>query len=404
MPDQHRYLRSALVAVGLLALSACSDAVAPELTDPRLFVTASVGGQHTCAITVDGTLLCWGYNNFGQLGDGTTTDRKVPTPVADSASFSVVSAGSDHTCALTPEGVAYCWGRNGSGQLGIGSDEGLEIHPTPVNTEARFTSISAGTSHTCAIDTEGKAHCWGMNEFGALGVQGVGDCYYPCTRSPVEVDGGLRFTSVSVGSNHTCAVAVDGSIHCWGDNEFGQLGVSTSELCEREHHDPHLCSTTPVSVSGGTSWKDVSVGRWHTCALATNGRAHCWGHRLTGVLGDGIEPDDSDEFRTEPAPVVGGLIFTGMSSGSHRTCAISTQGPTYCWGEGHLGDGTGEDSSVPVPVATKARFHVVAVGFTHACGVSIGGVMYCWGENWHGQLGDGSHAQGWATPVVVRGW
>jgi alpha-tubulin suppressor-like RCC1 family protein len=134
--------------VALLGLSACSDAVAPELTDSRLFVTASAGGEHTCGITVDGRLLCWGRNYWAQLGDGTTSDRRIPTPVAASTSFSAVSAGGAHTCALTPEGVAYCWGENGLGQLGIGSDEHEKAHPTLVDTEARFTSISAGRNHT----------------------------------------------------------------------------------------------------------------------------------------------------------------------------------------------------------------------------------------------------------------
>lgn len=228
-------------------------------------------------------------------------------------------------------------------------------------------------------------------------------CYYPCAISPVQVDGGLRFTSISAGSDHTCGVGSDGSIHCWGDNEYGQLGVSTSELCGSEY-DPVPCSTSPVSVPGGTSWKEVSAGSDHTCALARNGRAHCWGLQSLGRLGDGIVPDDYDWFRTGPAPVVGDLTFTGVSTGSARTCAVSTQGPTYCWGDGDLGDGTGERSTVPVQVATSALFNMVAMGASHSCAVSREGVMYCWGANRYGQLGDGFHALAWATPVVVRGW
>ena len=189
-----------------------------------------------------------------------------------------------------------------------------------------------------AVDTEGKAYCWGGSEVGALGAQVAGDCWAPCTLSPVEVDGGLRLERVSAGSSHTCGVGGDGRIHCWGDNQYGQLGTSTSELCEVEYSDdPVPCSTTPVPVPGGASWKDVSVGTYHTCALATNGRAHCWGLQALGVLGDGIEPEDYDQFRTEPAPVVGDLTFTTMSASSYRNCAVTAQGPTYCWGGGFLG-------------------------------------------------------------------
>jgi alpha-tubulin suppressor-like RCC1 family protein len=290
--------------------------------------------------------------------------------------------------------------------LGVGTDEQWVPQPEVVDTEARFTSISAGDHHTCAIDTEGKAYCWGRDSWGAIGAQAAYDCYdddSPCYLSPVEVSGGLRFEKISAGSGHTCAVTEEGSIHCWGDNRYGQLGLDTGEFCERDHGDPTPCSTAPVPVTGSTLWTDVSAGAHHTCGIATSGRVHCWGESWQGVLGDGS--DGRDDLRFEPAPVAGDVTFAGLSVGGSRTCAVSADGPTYCWGGGYLGNGSGEMSTVPVPVATSARFHTVTVGGWHSCGVGLEGIMYCWGDGRYGQLGIGSsNALGWGTPVVVGGW
>jgi alpha-tubulin suppressor-like RCC1 family protein len=386
----------------LLALSGCNDDVTgPELTDPRLFLTASAGNGHTCALTLDGRTLCWGRNTYGQLGDGTTDDRNIPTPAPSSPVFEVLSAGGSHTCGLTPEGTAYCWGANHGGQLGIGSEEDLKAQPTLVNTDARFVLISAGSRHTCAVDKQGKVLCWGQNPYGGIGGPQEDDCGWSlCARSPVEVRGGLRFKSVSVGTYHTCGITRAGKIQCWGMNKYGQLGASTTELCEDSWGDPYPCSATPVPLSSSLAWKEVSADAFHTCALSEAGAVYCWGSNSFGRLGDGSDPGG---IRAEPAAVAGEMTFAGVSAGM-SSCGITPQGKAYCWGQGGLGDGTWEASSVPIPVAAPLLFTAVTAGGTHTCGLSREGILYCWGRNRDGQLGDGSYSLGWPIPVAVKGW
>lgn len=396
---------SVLLAVGfLLCLSGCSDdPTAPELTDPRLFLTASAGDHHTCGITVDGTLLCWGFNLFGQVGDGTNLNRQIPTQIGGTLRFNTVSAGGSHTCALTQDGTAYCWGTNTSGQLGLGSVEDDRTVPTSVNTELRFTAIAAGQSHSCAIDTEGYAYCWGNGMLGEVGGELTDDCGYSCAPSPVKVETDLRFKQLSSGRQHTCGVARNGGLYCWGSNEYGRLGAATTELCENYGVDFKPCSPIPIPISAGGSWTEVSAGGTHTCGITGNGTGHCWGLGISGLLGDGTDLGVSG-YRTDAQMVASESKFANVSAGRNHTCAASRGSQILCWGTGDLGDGSGQDSPIPVPVASTVRFTMAAVGTKHSCGVSSEGIMYCWGSNQYGQLGDGSNSFGWPTPVAVRGW
>lgn len=388
----------------LVPLTGCGDnPTGPELTDPRLFVAATAGGYHTCAITLEGRLLCWGMNQLGQLGDGTDQSRGVPTPVSSSSTFGQVAGGNLFTCALTSDGAASCWGTNDSGQLGVGTAGDERSQPTLVDTQLRFTSLAAGTTHACGLSEDGKAFCWGSDRYGQIGAEVADDCSGPCSRQPLEVETDLRFEKLTAGVLHTCGIARNGGLYCWGSNELGQLGVGTSELCDPGYDELVPCSTTPVRVSGGVSWESVTAGLYHNCALARSGTVHCWGRSEGGMLGDGLPPENPG-FRTEPRPVTGGLKFKEVTAGAYHSCGVTTQGSAYCWGSGELGDGTGNSSPSPVPVTTSVLFSEITAGTDHTCGLALEGVLYCWGENRYGQLGDSSGAFGWPTPVAVKGW
>ena len=212
--------------------------VAGEVT----FASVSVGLFHICGVTPEGAAYCWGSNDGGALGDGTTTGRLTPVPVAGGIRFASVTAGQDfgsesgqdsydaHTCGVTPEGVAYCWGFNGYGQLGDGTTTG-RLTPVPVAGGIRFASVTAGQdfgsesgqdsydAHTCGVTPEGVAYCWGFNGYGQLG-----DGTTTGRLTPVPVAGGATFASVSAGRGHTCGVTTEGVAYCWGWNGFGQLG------------------------------------------------------------------------------------------------------------------------------------------------------------------------------------
>jgi len=300
----------------------------------------AAGGAHTCALTPSGGVKCWGYDYYGQLGDGgSNTDQPTPVDVSGLPSgVASITAGIHHTCAVTTSGAAKCWGRDNLGQLGDGGTN--TNRPTPVDVSgltSGVASISAGAYHTCAVTTSGAAKCWGYDEYGQLGDGGTNTD----KTTPVDVSGLTSgVASISAGSNHTCAVTTAGAAKCWGLGNGGRLGNGTNT------NQP-----TPVDVSGLTSGvASISAGGSHTCAVTTSGAAKCWGSDGNGQLGDGGTNTD----KTTPVDVSG--LTSGVASisaGNNHTCAVTTSGAEKCWGfgnSGRLGNGGTASSSTPVDV------------------------------------------------------
>ena len=181
------------------------------------FQSLSAGSNHTCGITLDRTTLCWGLNNYGQLGDGTQLNRLAPTLVLGGVAFQSVGTGEVFSCGLSTAGKAYCWG----------AVEGVGVSPQPhaFDTAPVFTSMSVGSFHVCALTSTGAAYCWGNNQFGQLG-----DSTVTSRTNPTRVAGGLRFKSISAGVAHTCGITDDGSVACWGLNVAGEQGDKKSAL------------------------------------------------------------------------------------------------------------------------------------------------------------------------------
>src|SRR3954468_5382215 len=200
------------------------------------FSQVSAGGAHSCGLTAEGQLYCWGWNAVGQLGDGTSQNRTAPTLVAGGLLFRQVSAGRMHTCAVTRDNLGYCWGYNFWGVIGDGSTIEVQSAPVPVAGNHRFRQISAGAFHTCALtpSTTNKIYCWG---FGHLG-NGGGDAEF---RTPQLVLGAHAYRQVSAGDAFTCAVTTTYQALCWGVNTRGQLGNGGSTT---------FVALTPVPVSG----------------------------------------------------------------------------------------------------------------------------------------------------------
>ena len=298
----------------------------------RTFTWLSVGFWHACGLTSTGVAYCWGYNNLGQLGNGSQTTAATPTLVPGGVTFEGVSAGQYHTCGLDPEGAALCWGADSGGQLGNGP-AGDALTPQAVTGGLSFAVIAAGWDHTCGVSTSGAAYCWGSNSFGKLG-----DGTTTSSHVPVPVSGGLVFSTIGASRVHSCGLTTAGAAYCWGVNVYGELGNGTL--------DP---SSVPVAVTGGLTFSSITVGQRHTCGLTAAGKAFCWGAN-SGQLGNG-----TTAFSTPaPSAVVGGHTFALVSAGSDHTCGLTTSKVAYCWGFNtgeQLGTASvGDFTTVPVRV------------------------------------------------------
>lgn len=290
-----------------------------------LFSDIDAGLGHTCAVTEAGGVLCWGDNEFGQLGNGTDEDELGPVTVVREGSFVAVSAGGNHTCALDRAGRLACWGRNTNGQLGRAASE-METIPRPVETDVRFGSVSAGGNHTCAVSIDAVVYCWGANRAGQLGVGSASDASFPQAAEAAF----LAFRRVAAGFGHTCAVTLRGGSMCWGNGGAGQLGAAGI-----------TSARTPVEVAGSLNVRDVTIGgeSW-SCGILGTGEPWCWGSNPSlGLEG------------SAPVSVGGdGPALVRLEAGDRHLCGLTGDGALLCWGRGaagQLGVGSRADALFP---------------------------------------------------------
>ena len=352
----------------------------------------SVGTSHACQVQGDGTVRCWGSNNFGQLGDGTTTRRLTPVTVLGINSAVAVAAGAAHTCALLVNGRVSCWGDNSVAQLGYLADPG-QLIPISVQLGNNVAvAIVAGNYHTCVLTVDGGVDCWGSNVSGQLGA-GVISTWGTGVFRPA---GSTPLVAIAAGSFHTCGLtAVLGQVVCWGDNSSGQIGDGTT--------------INRLSPAGGALQTAVAItaGSYHTCAVLADGTARCWGENDSGQLGDRTLQD-----RPSPVAVSGLTNVVAMTGSTYHTCAVLSDGSARCWGSnghGELGDGTTTDRRTPVAVSGLDRAVAIdtgtvndLTGFDQTCAMRADGTARCWGSNSFGQLGDGTTLDR-STPRAVSG-
>jgi alpha-tubulin suppressor-like RCC1 family protein len=351
----------------------------------------SAGNDHTCALTTGGGVKCWGWNAHGQLGDGTTNDHLTPVDVSGLTSgMQAISAGNYHTCALTTGGGVQCWGHNEYGQLGDGT---TNDRLTPVDVSGLTSSvqaISAGNYHTCALTRGGRVKCWGRNEYGQLGDGSQND-----RLTPVDVIGLTSVVqAISAGGEHTCALTTSGGVKCWGSNVHGQLGDSTQ--ISRPWPGPGGVTGLNSGVQA------ISAGWDHTCALTTGGGVKCWGYNGYGQLGDSTTiwrpwPRDVSGLTSGVQAIAAGYAHTcALTTGTGIKCWGHN-------GYGQLGDGTMVRRLTPVDVSgLTSGVQAISAGNEYTCAVATGGGAKCWGYNGYGQLGDGTTSNRW-MPVDVSG-
>ena len=369
-----------------------------EIVDPfEVTYQVSAEGMHTCGLKPDGTAYCWGSNSWGELGDGSLIDRSVPVTIVNpgSVTWASISSGFNHSCGLSASGDAYCWGDNSSGQLGNGNTSSNSAPVAVANPgSGPWTAISAGYFHTCGVTSAGDAYCWGQNRYGELGNGSLSDSSIPVA---VTTSVSVTWASIAVGRYHTCGLTTGGEAYCWGENTYSQGALGDGSFAS---------SSVPVAVVNpdAITWASITAGGQHSCGVSTGGEAYCWGNNIDYQLGN-IDAASSTVPATIPNPeAVAWASISAGANGSH-TCATSTGGELYCWGEnslGQLGRGTTIDSYVPVAVTRPglARWASVDAGQAHTCGTTTDGDIFCWGYSEYGQLGDGRTVDS-SVPVRV---
>jgi alpha-tubulin suppressor-like RCC1 family protein len=372
------------ILTGLL-LAGCGGSTKSDVT------AIAAGYQHTCAVTTSGTVKCWGANESGQLGNGTTTDSSKPVDVTGLTSKAIaITAGAHHTCALTNAGGVECWGRNDGGQLGNGTNINSS---TPVDVHglaSGVTAVAAGSGWVCALTSASGVKCWGWNRFGQLG-NGSTD---PSSATPTDVAGLTSgVTAISANGLHACALTNDDQVKCWGSTA-GTGPASTANQ-----------SNVPVDVSGLRDSTAITAGGLHACAITSTGGVDCWGTNHEGELGNGSKTDSYSPVAVSTLTRRASAMAVGSTDDFLPThsCALTSAGAVKCWGpnkDGQLGNGSTRDRSRPVEVLDLTGGVVaIAVGGSHTCAITTARRLKCWGDNSHGQLGNGSFT---ISPTAVN--
>ena len=387
-------------------------------------VAVAAGQRHSCALLHDRSVRCWGLDGSGQVGDGTPSIQPVTTPTAVTGldDATAIVAGAASTCALRANGRIVCWGHDGSGQLGNGDapgDTGTSATPLPVTGITTATAIAAGDFHACALLADSTVSCWGAAAQGRLG-NGVTDTDAAAPTAVTGLPAGTNLVAVAAGGQHTCALDDDGAAWCWGDGTEGQLGDGRS----RDTDSPPPFAATPVKVHGIADDEPkatvVTAGGLHTCALLTDATARCWGSDARHQLAVFPPPEHGDPV-AEPRPVSAGPALndplTGIDAlvvGGYHSCALVGTS-LACWGYDFTGQLGLRRAQADTAVQTTAVLGATAVtvGNRFACALHIppGGsdapgaprVPECWGDGTVGQLGSVVPDDRSDVPVVVPG-
>ena len=408
---QWRRAVSAIVATalgtGILVTGIrASDA---DVQAPCVGFTTIDGGGHSLAVGPGGALFGWGRNGNGQLGDGTTTDRHTATLVGGSAGIplagiTAVATGGSHSLAVGPAGIVFAWGWNGYGQLGDGTTTDRHTAAPMNGPLAGITAVAAGDGHSLAVGPGGAVYAWGTNYAGELGDGTAADRHTP---AQVTGPGGTPLTgitAISAGGRHALAIGPGGTVYAWGGNDFGQLGdgTTTNRYRALQVNGPGGAPLTGVTA--------VAAGGVHSLAVGPGGTVYSWGHNSTGQLGDGTTTDRHLAVRVNgPSGPLAGVV--AVAGGGSHSLAIGPGGTVYAWGYnvyGQLGESatTGmRQTAVQVngPGGTPlAGIAVVAGGDYYSLAIGLAGTVYSWGDNSSGQLGDGTTTDRY-TPTLVGG-
>lgn len=362
-----------------------SDLSAPLCVTTLINGTVSAGENYSILLKDDGTVWTWGTNEYGQLGDGTTTLKTKPEQVIGLESVTAISTEGQHSLALKNDGTVWAWGDNSYGELGIGTRTNAQTEPVQIVGLTDVKAIAAGSNNSFFLKTDGTVWGCGYNGKGQLG-NGT------TTQSsvPVQVSGLTDVIAIDCGYNHTVALKEDGTVWAWGENSHGQLGDGTTNNIEE-----------PVQVKNLTNIVAITSGNSFCLALKSDGTVWAWGYnQFGGQLGDG-----TTENKTEPVQVVGLNLVTTIESGRDYSMALKADGTVWAWGAGSygkLGNGATTHSAVPIQVQGIEWLKAISAGCNHTLALKEDGTLWGWGYNDRQFLTDGTFNNFIKSPVQIK--
>jgi alpha-tubulin suppressor-like RCC1 family protein len=363
------------------------------------------GGVLNVALKSDGTVVAWGANDNGQLGQADVNLLAVPVKVG-SGFASVVSEGGEtyphqlragHSAAIRQDGTLWTWGKNDRGQLGDGT---LTDKSVPSQIASGFSKVGVGQNFSIGLKTDGTLWSWGDNFYGTLGTGELCDSFNGKCTALTPRQTGTGYESVAVGDSHIAALKTDGSVWGWGNNYFGQLGFTTSKECDPSSAG-YRCERTPVMIlAAGSKVTQLAAGASHTVALKSDGSIWTWGFNQYGQLGDGGTVNRSSPLQVA-AP---GSGFIQVAAGRSHTIALKQDGSLWGWGDVSQGQ-IGNKGLTPIAIPTQfspagSQFTQIGAGRYHSVAVKQDGTVWASGGNWSGQVGDGTFANA-AFPTLV---
>jgi len=363
-----------------------STPLAASSTSGFAFASIATGGAASCGVVTDGTVRCWGdptgtFNSTWStllLGNANQSLHSAVT-VSGIQNATQIALSDWHACVAITGGAVKCWGYDTWSQLGDSTAASQPVTAKTVTLASpdKARQVAVGYGHSCAIVAGGAIKCWGLNDRGQLGNSRAANSSAPIN---VKTSAGSNLTGatqIAAGDYSTCAVLTDGTVRCWGDDSYGQLGRDSSNTSD---------NVTPVTVSGLVNVTQITMGGNHACALVSDGTARCWGRGSYGEVGDGIGQESNSVVQ-----VAGLKDVKQIEAGDQHTCATTNSRAVWCWGRndnGQLGDGTTLSRSIPTRIRRLSATEVSA-GTGHTCSIASDGAASCWGDDSYGQLGSG---------------
>ncbi len=373
-------------------------------------VTAiDTGGSYDCFIVTNGSAYCRGTDSNGYFGSGTTTSvTTAPIKVSLSGSLAgktikQIAIGNNHACVVASDDNIYCWGRNSSGQLGNGDIYSNRVYlASPVVTSGvlagkTIKQVNAASDNTCVIASDNNAYCWGQNASGQLGNNSNTTSYVPVAVTTSGVLSGKTIKQIEMATFSACAVASDNNAYCWGSNPGNNTSSSIVPV-----------AVTTSGVLSGKTIKSISVGSSPSCVLASDDRVYCWGGNTYGELGNNSTTASLVPVAVNASGVLSGKTIISIASGSGHACAVSSEGLVYCWGRntaGQLGNNSTTSSSVPVAVDTTGglngkKVKSLSIEWQRTCALTTDNNSVCWGNNVPGTF-DGEANQNRLIPTAI---